>query len=315
VCFNVNGFHHDSYLQHQPLWWSYQAEFDYVDRWTGEYACKKLVHRNADFAGTGIKGAPRRIAVLVESYPGNGFRTAAPIGRAMEDVCGVKPDMSAEVTTDDVAQLASTVAQLRQNGITTVIMESELPAVITAMGQSDSSAYFPEWVMVNSYGIDTSAGARLLPPAQRAHYFGASGWELPRAFADTDCFRAYKTIDPAGNADEGWCAFHWIPLEHIINGIQEAGPNLNPESFRDGMYSMPLGEARGYWAITGDYGPGDQSFVKSFSELWWDETASDPNNGQPGALRFTDAGRRWRLGEQDDAIRVFSDGVRGYNAP
>ena len=45
---------------------------------------------------------------------------------------------------------------------------------------------------------------------------------------DTDCYRAYKSIDPTTNPDVNFCRLHWIDLEHIANGIQEAGPELTP---------------------------------------------------------------------------------------
>jgi hypothetical protein len=167
--------------------------------------------------------------------------------------------------------------------------------------------------MFNSYGMDIADIARLVPTQQLRQTFGMSGWELPRPFTETTCYRTYKTIDPAGAPNENFCRLNWMSIEHIVNAIQEAGPDLNPETFQRGLYSMPLREAREPWAIGGGYGPGDHSFVDDLAEIWWDPVAPDPAGGEPGTWRHTQEGRRWRPGELDEVVRVFSEGVTGYH--
>ena len=315
VCMNGNPYPDAAYAQNEGRFWSYQANTDYTDRMIGEYTCKKLVGRNADFAGGQWAGQPRKIGVLVESNPPNFFRKAATIDRSMQDQCGVAAELTAEITGNAPDQIASAMAQMLQRGVTTIILESSLSPALQAMSAADASAYLPEWAMFNSYGLDFNNSARLLPQNQLAHLFGMSGWELPRPFADTDCYRAYKTVDPSGTPDANFCNLLYISIEHIVNGMQEAGPDLNPDTFRVGMFAMPLQAQRYPWSISGGYGPGDYSFVDSFAEMWWDPSARDPDGNEPGAFRFTAGGRRWKLGEQDGETRAFREGVRGYNAP
>jgi hypothetical protein len=285
---------------------------DTVDRMTAEYICKKLHDRNADFAGGLEEGQPRRIAVVAEGYYGNDFRTHDIITRTAEEMCGFEPVYATNFDGTDSAQTANVIAQLRFHGATTVIGSWGLVEAITMYSAADSNGYYPEWVLLNSYGLDFNDAARLLPPAQLAHQFGMSGWELPRPFPDWDCYRAYKSIDPSSEPNDDVCRLIWVSLEHILNGIQEAGPDLTPQSFARGMQSMPLQEAREPWAIGGGYTPTDYSFVDDLVEIWWDPGCTDPDGGEPGCYRHTAEGRRWRPGEMDDVIRVFEEGVAGF---
>jgi hypothetical protein len=315
VCMNGNPYPLGAYAHHPGRFWSYQMVTDTTDQLLGEYTCKKLLGKNAQFAGGGQLGKPRKIGVFVESGAQNFFRKSSNIAHQISEQCGGKVWVTFDAAGNEPDKIASGMAQMVQEGVTTIIMESSASPALQAMSAADATAYQPEWVMFNSYGLDFNDSARLLPKTQVTHMFGMSGWEMPRPFEDTDCYRAYKTIDPAGAPDANFCNLLYIQLEHIVNGIQEAGPDLNPKSFEKGMFSMPLQKQRYPWSISGGYGPGDWSFVDSLVEMWWDPAATDPNGGEVGAFRYTDGGKRWRIGELDGETRVFHDGVRGYQAP
>jgi hypothetical protein len=314
VCFNGNGFRLREYDTYSPRFWSYQMSTDDVDRIAAEYTCKKLVGGNADFADPPQQGQPRRIAVAVESTYGNNFRTGADIASKMRDQCGFEPVVTVDFDAADPVDVAGALAQLRSADATTVVLEAGLLAVAQMWTAADNAGFNPEWAMFNSYGMDFNDAIRLVPADQVDQAFGMSGWELPQPFADTDCYRAYKSVDPTGEPDSNWCRLLWIGIEHLVNGIQEAGPNLTPETFRDGLYSMPTGEPRAPYAIGGDYGAGDHAFVDDLAEIWWDTECSDPDGGEPGCWRHTQNGMRFRPGELDDVVRVFSEGVTGYDA-
>jgi hypothetical protein len=318
VCFNGNGFQKSVYDDHAPGWWSYQMDTDTADQLTAEYICKKLVGGNADFAGGSAQGKPRKIAVVTEHTPQNNFRTASHVKQLTQQMCDFTPDVVIDFNPGEAAEVASTLAALRSGGVTTVVPIVGIVGIIELFSASDSNGFEPEWVFVNNYGMDFQDAARLTAsPRQLSHVFGLSGWELPQPFEDTDCYRAYKSVDPTTAPDENFCRLHWIDLEHIVNGIQEAGPDLTPETFEKGLYSMSslLREGARPYAVGGGYGPGDHSFVDDFVEMWWDNEAIDPDGGEPGTYRYPQQGKRFRPGELDDVVRVFSEGVRGYDAP
>ena len=312
ICFGGNGYMEKTYLGAAPRWWSYQMGTDKVDRMTAEYICKKLAGGTADFAGGNEHGKPRRIAVIAEGYYGNDFRTYDTVTGPAKEMCGFEPQWATNFDGTDSAQTAAVIAGLRSRDITTVIGSWGLVEGITLYSGADASGYSPEWVLLNSYGLDFNDAARLLPPNQLQHMFGMSGWELPRPAPDQDCYRAYKSVDPAGEPDGDFCRLLYIQIEHVVNGIQEARPNLTDETFARGMWSMPLEEPRTPWAIGGGYSPSDFSFVDDLAEIWWSPSCVDPEGGEPGCWMHTANGRRWRPGELDTEIRVFRDGVAGH---
>jgi hypothetical protein len=312
ICFDGNGEQRAFYREHDPLIWSYQMDTDTVDRMTAEYICKKLVGRNADFAGGLEKGKPRKIAVIQDSWPGNDFRSYRSILGPAKDLCGFDTTIAFDYDGGDVQQMSSMMANIRSSGATTIVGSTGLADGAVLMSAADGAGFQPEWVLLNSYGLDFNDSARLLPPSQIAHYFGMSGWELPRPAADTDCYRAYKSIDPSGTPDESFCRLLYIQIEHVVNGIQEAGPDLTADSFATGMYSLPLQQTRAPWAIGGGYTAGDHSFVDDLDEIWWSPSCVDPDGGEPGCFMHTAGGRRWRPGTMDDVVRVFSEGEPGF---
>jgi hypothetical protein len=311
ICFSGNPHQQSIYDRFAPAWWSYQMGFDKSDRMAAEYICKKLAGRPAEFADGAHAGQQRAIAVLTESVYINDFKSHTSITDTAREMCGAEV-LGIDFDGADTASMALVMQRVRSEGITTVVLGTGILGAAYFMTDAEATRYRPEWVQINSYGLDFNDTTRLLPPAQLANFFGMSGWELPRPFADTDCYRAYKSIDPTGEPDNTFCRLLWVSLEHVANGIQEAGPNLTPESFRDGMYSMPLQEPVGPWAIGGGYGVGDHSFVDDLAEIWWDPNAVDPDGGEPGAWSHTADGRRWGPGELDDVTRVFREGVSGY---
>ncbi len=107
-----------------------------------------------------------------------------------------------------------------------------------------------------------------------------------------------------------------------------AGPDLNPESFRDGVYRMPIQEQgpgglrsiltfgeRGIWP--GD-GYVDVAGLDNAGILWWDPEATgvDETGAEgKGMYRHVDGGRRYLPGEMPtDPIPFFdpTDAVTTY---
>jgi hypothetical protein len=305
ICFDGNGEQKSFYADREPYIWSYQMNTDDVDRMSAEYICKKLVGRNADFAGGFELGKPRKIAVIQDSWPGNDFRSYTRITEPAKEMCGFETDQHYDYNGADPQQMSSMMAQIRSSGVTTIVGSTGLSDGAVLMGAAQAANFNPEWVFLNSYGIDFNDSARLLPAGQIEHYFGMSGWELPQPEEDTDCFRAYKSVDPAGTPDSNFCRLLYISIEHVVNGIQEAGPALDGESFRTGMYAMPLQTRRTDYAIGGGYAPGDHSFVDDLDEIWWDPSCVDPDGGEPGCFQHTAGGKRYRPGQMDSEIRVF----------
>jgi len=293
-----------------PYWWTYQMSHDQNEEITGEYACRKLIGGNADFAGPDQLGKPRRIGVIVQSVAATGFRRPQGIANQIKKQCNYDVAATAEIRDDDNSQgLLTAILNMENAHVTTIIMWSDTVPIIEVMQAAQGNAYFPEWVMINSNGADFNNSARTFPTAEAQHMFGMSGWEMPRPFADTDCYKAYKAEDPANTPDQVTCTLIYVQLEHIMNAIQLAGPDLTPKTFEAGVFKYGHPRPINNWEIGGGYGPGDRSWVDTLAEFWWDPNAIDPQSGNPGgAYRYTDGGRRYGIGEIPRELHVFHQG-------
>jgi hypothetical protein len=80
-------------------------------------------------------------------------------------------------------------------------------------------------------------------------------------------------------------------------GVQMAGPDLNPETFEQGMFDYPEREGpMGTWG----FGPGDYTPFQNYREVYWDPNEVSPFNNEQGAYIDTSPGERWRPGDAPD---------------
>jgi hypothetical protein len=72
----------------------------------------------------------------------------------------------------------------------------------------------------------------------------------------------------------------------LANGIQGAGPELDPLSFQRGLRSMPKRPPSPRWTLGGGYDIGDWSYIDYMTMVWWDPDYQHPGgSGLPGAYR------------------------------
>lgn len=210
-------------------------------------------------------------------------------------------------TLDEDAQ--TIIARMKAAGVTSVIFAGDpfMPANLTT--QATAQNYWPEWIITGSTGTDSSALARRYDQEQWSHAFGIS-LLLP-------------ILDPAMTQQEGnvvsW--FHGEELSsypsiyeigRLFTGIHLAGPELTPETFRDGMFSFsPV------WGHPTEYGVSYGQDIWPFDDytgaddvkvIWYDPNTPDPtveNDPPMGVYRYVDGGQRYLPGEMGDIGDFF----------
>jgi Periplasmic binding protein len=202
-------------------------------------------------------------------------------------------------------QAASAIARLEAAGVTTVIMQGDpiAPAAFTA--EATAQGWFPEWVLNGSALIDTTFFARTYDQRQWANAFGISQLVArgrPELFAPWSLYEWYFGEPPPAS---GSSTLLFPQPALFYAAVQAAGPELTPETFRDGLFARPptpdlvtfpslsFGE-HDIWPFV------DYSGIDDATELWWDATATGPDevgNDGTGMYRYTDGGRRHLLGD------------------
>jgi len=169
--------------------------------------------------------------------------------------------------------------------------------------------YFPEWFLPGFGGVDTGHIARLYDQAQWEHAFGYSFYEIPQPDSETECYKAYREIDPDNNPNDNMCIYMWGHMVQLMSGLQKAGPNLTPETFKKGLLETPQLPPDPPWHMAGGYGPNDHTFPDWASEIWWDRNALG-SDGQAGTYRFPQKGKRYTYGlweSKDNGL--FKEGI------
>ena len=300
-----------------PYAWAWFLDSTTSMEFTGEYLCKKLVGKPPQFNEradpTFDYDAPRKFGLL--TLEDENYRHADNARRALAEECGAKYDevVVYGLDADTAGYAATAVTRLRQAGVTTVVIVTDYLTGGAVVNQADSQGYSPEWFVPSFGGNDRNQLGQFMNPKQWRHAFGFSGFEVERNNDATDCYRAYHSIEPNSDPHYGACTWMWGNAMQFVNGIQAAGPNLNPDTFAAGLHK--LGKRFYYdtapWAVGGGFAPGDPTYIDDVTETWWDVAAVDPQNGnRVGAWRYVRNGKRYRLGElpREDSL-VFKDGV------
>jgi hypothetical protein len=201
------------------------------------------------------------------------------------------------------------ISRLKDADATTVIYTGDplTPGYLTE--EATAQDYYPEWILGQNVLMDTSILARLTDPDQWRNGFGISGLasrtdvELNGAFLTYEWWTGEESPNNTVNISEP-------PIRGVFTGIHLAGPELTPETFRDGLYRTPPAGggptnpqiSRGYHGFWPDE---DLGGFDDIALIWWDPevTGEDEvgNEGQ-GLYRYANEGQRYTLGNIPDSL-------------
>jgi hypothetical protein len=302
------------YEERRPYLWSFTPDATTLVEMGAEYICKRLVGRPAEYTqDPTLDLSKRKYGILAYDLPA--YRDNSPrMQRLLKEKCGITIDPADDVRYTLEAQrandLATAVAKLNADRVTTVIYLGDLISAVAFTNAAEQQHYSPEWFLPGFGGVDTGDTPRAYAQNQWRHAFGFSVYEVPRPRAASECFRAYHSIDPDNDPDTSMCRYMWGHMVQLLGAIQETGPHLTPESFESGQFRIPPSKPVPTWRIAGGYGPNDYTYPDYAAEIWWDPTAVWGEDGGPGAYRWIDGGKRYRLGEwPSGASQVQKSGV------
>jgi hypothetical protein len=298
------------YARNQPGLYSFMLDRTRAASFGAEFVCKKVREGKAVYSGT-ERNRDRKIGLVTESQIDSANVPPEEYEAALKKECGASyGSRTYQVGGADPGVATSAVAQMRASGVTTVVLEVGVVNTLLMMTAAEAVGWQPEWVMVSPEALDFATNARLLPATQSAHLFGLTAWEAQRRIEETECYQAYKDLDPDNDPDDGVCRLFWHTIILFADGIQQAGPRLNRDSFVRGLYSLGSRYPAEPWAIGGGFGPDDFSYMDDVSEVWFSATAINPSTGQPGAYVFSYGAKRFRRGAiPADDSQLFKHGV------
>jgi hypothetical protein len=202
------------------------------------------------------------------------------------------------------------ISRLKAAGVTTIVYYGDplTPASLTR--EATSQDYHPEWILGPNVLMDTALFARSTDVNQWKNGFGIALTGARGVQETNGAFRiwdwAYGGLPPHNGAN----VLNAGLLLTVFPGIHLAGPELTPESFRDGLHRYPpsaggpteVGLSRGdhgVWPDT-DWGGFDDAAI-----IWFDPAASgedEVGNDGVGLYRYANGGERYAPGEFPDSI-------------
>ena len=309
-----------------PYLWPQGSTPEQADEHFAELVGKQLVGKKAQYAGSTDLQNKTRVFGWVQAETETDQYKARNDAFDKELADKYKGKVVARSTylydPNNAANIASTViARMKQAGVTTVLISTDplIPKQITQ--EATKQNYFPEWVIGPSVLADTTIFGRTYDPQQWKHTFGLG---LTTARTDRtldDSFTSYKWFYGKDVPVNSQAVLYPGPARLLL-GISLAGPDLTPETFRDGMFRFPpiSGQVTAAYVSWGNklWPPGlkpDYNDADDATAIWWDPTATgkdEAGNQGTGMLADVAGGKRYLPGKwPTDADPLLREGRRG----
>ncbi len=181
-------------------------------------------------------------------------------------------------------------AQLKNAGVTTVVLVTDPILPFFLSGSATQQDFWPEWFLSGTVLTDADVAGQFYDQDQWQFAYGQSYLSDIRQGQASESYRAYKKIRPQ---DEPTLVrdLDYYSLLMLFIGLQQAGPNLTPKTFEQGMFAYPGADGPlGHWS----WGPNDYTAIDDAREIYYDRRALSAFNNQPGRYISVSGDRRYR---------------------
>lgn len=275
---------------------------------TAEMVTKLFAGHKARFAGSkDIQGKTRVFGVVhYDTIDGQQTNAFATLKRALNKA-GVKiaADLPFFLDLARAQENARTmIAKLKDAGVTSVIYTGDPLTPSSLTQEATAQNYFPEWIVGANVLVDIALFGRTYDQRQWKHAFGLA---LTAARTDQDARESYNLYrwQYAKPPPNNTYAVILGDLMSLFTGVHLAGPNLTPDTFKDGLFRAPVTggtplhptSSRGHhglWPGT-DWGASDDGGL-----LWWNPDAKGEDeigHVGNGLYEYTAGGKRYTLGQ------------------
>jgi hypothetical protein len=249
----------------------------------------------AQYAGGSLRNKPRKIAIIAPDTPV--YQSCAQLAKTELRRLGI-PIADFRTYPLDINSITNSTPQnlvtaLAGEGITTVVLATDpvLPFFMTAKAALQN--WYPEWIVTGVGLTDADYIGQLYDQSEWAHAFGVSflGKQVP--LRASSAYQAYESVSPKTTIAQLSGELIYYALEQFAIGVQEAGPDLTAETFKQGLERYPGGTGQdGAWLFppSDPYTPNVDSRV-----VWWNPKGISSYNDAPGT--YDDNGERYPLGK------------------
>ena len=289
----------------------------YIHR--AEYVGKRLAFEKAEHAGDPVMQTQERVfGLLYFETPDQAYKAGVDFFEKELTKYDVKLKVRQAFTgaigpgsnpARTQEQARPMIAKLREEGVNNVLMASDPLSPSFFTQEATRQQYFPEWTITGSALTDTTLFARTYDQEQWQNAFGISFLSARSPEEESDPYRLHVwhhgKPPQASNTYGVIYATPWI----FFTGVHLAGPELNPLTFQQGLFSYPvtgqglLTQETVSWGDHGLWPFTDYTAYDDVTEIWWDRTATGEDEvGNPGTgmYQYVDGGARYVPGGHPD---------------
>jgi hypothetical protein len=282
---------------HAPYAYSYITNASKAAEGASAALCQRAAGLPAIFAGDALyKNQTRKFGLVAPDGPE--YQKAADVfQQTMQKDCGVVMAKRASYTID-VSRFAdegtSLAAQMKAAGVTTVLCACDPLIEITFSQAADGQQYHPEWFVVSYYDPQ----GREASQNEWSHAITAPlAVFAPRN--QRESYKVFKIARPTSDPQEKYFDLAYENAVYLFSALQNAGPNLNPITFQQGVFGLvrtPLGQF-GTWA------GGPQAFDPAVDGplAYWDPNRPADFDGVKGAWVACEGGKYFSGGNDPAA--------------
>jgi hypothetical protein len=286
-----------------PYLWPTGPSPEQADSHLVELIGKQLAGKPVEYTTDALNGQDRVYGwIQAETQTGQYTDRIAAAKKQLQDEYDVTiaADYTYLYDPANAQQIATTaVARMKDAGVTSIILSVDplIPADITK--EATKQNYFPEWILGPNVLMDTTIFGRRVDQDQWSHMIGIS---LPTARGEREqsdsyvVYQWYYGKEVPVNSQ----AVLYPPAWQLMIGISLAGPELTPETFRQGMFRYPPEEnlitstytswGEDVWPTT-DYNTSDDA-----TAIFWDRDATgkdEAGNEGTGMIAYVNGGKRY----------------------
>ena len=298
--------------EHAPYIWSAGPTPDQAAALAAEMVSKLAGPGKAELAGDPALRERERVYALVHyDTPDGDHQKVFEALRSSLAANGIDLEIDIEFTLDlarSQENARTHISRLMASDITTVIYYGDplTPGSLTV--EATAQGYHPEWILGPSVYADTTIFARMTDHDQWKNGFGLA---LSPARGEPETVSAFKIYEWAyGEPPPNNNASVIEPyIRTTFTGIHLAGPDLTPETFRDGLFRFPPSgggpttplTSRGHHGVWPDvdWGGSDDAAI-----IWFDPEATgtdEVGNEGVGMYRYALGAKRYTLGNMPES--------------
>jgi len=302
---------------------------------TAKFVTTQLAGKKAVYGGDDVKNKTRVFGVAhYDTVDGQQKQAFAALKSAFQKAnVKIAADLPFQLDLARGQENARTIiAKLKDAGVTTVVYTGDplTPGDLTK--EATAQNYFPEWVIGSNVLVDIALFGRTYDQKQWTHAFGLA---LTQARVNQDANPAYNVykwfngVKPPNNTYGVILA----DMAQTMNGINNAGPDLTPDTFRAAVYNAPVqgGTPLAPRTSRGKHGlwPGiDVGGSDDTGLIWWNPNAHGEDEiGQvgDGLYEYVQMGKRWTLDDipatdpgffnPANSVTIFTSIPKQYQVP